>query len=129
MISTSTKRILVIDDDEGLRDVIQFYLEAITSWEILTAASGNEGLTIATAEQPDAILLDVMMPEMDGVETFRRIKANSAIQHIPTILLTAKAQTRERQQFANLGIAGLIFKPFKAPELVTQVRSILNWPE
>lgn len=129
MTPTSPKRVLVIDDDEGVRDIIQFSLEAVTDWEVLTAASGSEGLTIAVAEQPDAILLDVMMPEMDGLEAFRRIQANPDIRQIRTILLTAKAQTRERQQFADLGVAGVIFKPFKAPELVAQMRSILGWHE
>ena len=67
----TTKRILVIDDDDGVREIAQFCLEAAAGWEVLTAASGSEGLATAESEQPDAILLDVMMPDMDGATTFR----------------------------------------------------------
>ncbi|NEQ11264.1 MAG: response regulator, partial [Moorea sp. SIO4E2] len=73
----TTKRILVIDDDDGVREIIQFSLEAAAGWEVLTAASGKEGLAKAEADQPDAILLDVMMPELDGPATFRQLQANA----------------------------------------------------
>ncbi len=125
----ATKRILVIDDEDGIREIIQICLEAAAGWEVLTAASGNEGLVIAETQQPDAILLDVMMPDMDGPTTFKKLQANAAIEHIPTILLTAKAKTSEQQQFINLGVTGVITKPFKAQDLVDQIRKILNWSE
>jgi len=122
-----TKRVLIIDDEPGIRKLVQISLRAIAGWDVLTAASGQEGLAIAEAEQPDAILLDVMMPEMNGILTFQRMQTVSALQHIPTILLTAKAQSSEQQQFAELQIAGVITKPFKAPDLVRQIRLLLNW--
>lgn len=122
-----TKRVLVIDDEPGIRKLVQISLRAIAGWEVLTAASGQEGLAIAETEQPDAILLDVMMPEMNGILTFQRMQTIPALQHIPTILLTAKVQPSEQQQFAELQIAGVITKPFKAPDLVQQMRSILAW--
>ncbi len=125
----ATKRILVIDDEDGIREIIQICLEAAAGWEVLTAASGNEGLVIAETQQPDAILLDVMMPDMDGPTTFKKLQANAAIEHIPTILLTAKAKTSEQQQFINLGVTGVITKPFKAQDLVDQIRKILNWSD
>jgi CheY-like chemotaxis protein len=123
------KKILVIDDDDGVREIIQFSLEAAAGWDVSTAESGSEGLTKAKAEQPNAILLDVMMPDMDGAETFRQLQTNPAIQHIPTIFLTAKAKLSDLQQFINLGVAGVITKPIKAQDLVEQIRSILRWQE
>ncbi len=127
MTIMATKRILVIDDEDGIREIIQICLEAVAGWEVLTAASGSEGLANALITQPDAILLDVMMPEMDGPMTFRLLQANAATQNIPTILLTAKAKISEQQQFINLGVTGVITKPFKAQDLVNQIREILNW--
>lgn len=124
-----TKRILVIDDEDGIREIIQICLEAAAGWEVLTAASGSEGLVMAQTTQPDAILLDVMMPDMDGPTTFRTLQANAATQHIPTILLTAKAKVSEQKQFIDLGVNGVITKPFKAQDLVNQIRGILNWSD
>ena len=125
----ATKRILVIDDEEGIREIIQICLEAAAGWEVLTAASGAEGLATAQSTQLDAILLDVMMPDMDGSATFRYLQANVATQHIPTILLTAKAKISEQKQFIDLGVTGVITKPFKAQDLVAQIREMLNWSE
>ncbi|NJR62259.1 MAG: response regulator [Cyanobacteria bacterium CRU_2_1] len=123
----TTKRVLIIDDEQGIRKIVEIALKAIAGWEVLAAASGQEGLTIAAAEQPDAILLDVMMPGMDGIATFQQMQATPELRSIPTILLTAKAQTSEQRQFAELPIAGVITKPFKAPDLVKQMRSLLSW--
>lgn len=122
-----TKRVLIIDDEQGIRQIIQIAFKTIAGWEVLMAASGQEGLALAEAEQPDAILLDVMMPEMDGIAVFEQMQASPTLQSIPTILLTAKAQPSEQQQFAKLQVAGVIIKPFKAPDLVKQVQLILNW--
>lgn len=121
------KRVLVIDDDDGVREIIQFSLEAVAGWDVLMAGSGSEGLEIAVAEQPDAILLDVMMPDMDGQETFRQLQANPKTQRIPTILLTAKAMMSERQKFLNLGVNGVIAKPFQPQDLVEKIQDILQW--
>ncbi|HEY9832664.1 MAG TPA: response regulator [Stenomitos sp.] len=125
----TTKKILVIDDEDGIREIIQICLEAAAGWDVFTAASGSEGLATAQTEQPDAILLDVMMPDMDGPTTFRQLQADAATQHIPTILLTAKAKISEQQQFIDLGVTGVITKPFKAQDLVNQICAILNWKE
>jgi CheY-like chemotaxis protein len=124
-----TKRVLIIDDEVGIRKITQIALNAIAGWEVLMAESGPEGIAIAQTAQPDAILLDVMMPEMDGIATFENLQANGATQTIPVILLTAKAQLFERQQFTALGVTGVITKPFKAPELVQQMRDLLHWHE
>jgi CheY-like chemotaxis protein len=125
----ATKKILVIEDEEGLRDIIQFSLEAAAGWQVLSAASGSAGIVIAQAEPLDAILLDVMMPEMDGIETFQRLQKDSSTQSIPTIFLTAKARSSEQQQFISLGVSGVLTKPIKARDLVEQIKQILNWQE
>lgn len=122
-----TKRVMIIDDDFGIRKVVGISLKAIAGWEVLEVASGQEGLETALVAKPDAILLDVMMPGMDGIETFQQMQAIPELQSIPTIFLTAKAQIGEQQQFADLSVAGVITKPFKAPDLVQQMRSLLNW--
>jgi CheY-like chemotaxis protein len=122
-----TKRILVIDDDDGIRTIIQIGLTAVASWEVLTAASGTEGIITAAVTQPDAILLDVTMPGLDGWETFERLQANPLTRSIPAILLTAQAHCRQYQRFIDAGIQGLIVKPCKAQELVAKIRSYLNW--
>lgn len=125
----SNKRILIIDDEPGIRQIVKISLQAIAGWEALLASSGQEGLAIAQSEIPDAIILDVMMPGMDGIETLQRIQAIGSIASIPVILLTAKAKTSEQVQFSKLEIAGVITKPFKAPDLVQQMRSLLGWQE
>jgi CheY-like chemotaxis protein len=121
------KRILAIDDDDGIREIIQFAIEAVTDWKVMTAVSGSEGIAIAETEQPDAILLDVMMPSMDGATTYHHLQSNAATKNIPTILLTAKAIANEQQRWLNLGIAGAIAKPFKANDLAKQICEILGW--
>lgn len=123
------KRILLIDDDDGARRIIQFSLEAAAGWEVLTAASGVEGLSLAESEQPDAILLDVMMPGLDGPATFQRLQENPVTRSVPVIMLTAKASPTDHQPLLELGIAGIITKPFKIPALIAQVRANLNWQE
>jgi CheY-like chemotaxis protein len=123
------KTILVIEDDDGLREITQFSLEAAGGWEVLTAASGREGLTIAAEDQPDAILLDVMMPEMDGIETFQQLQGDPRTQKIPIIFLTAKARGAEQERLKEMDISGLITKPIKPQDLVDQIREILHWPD
>jgi CheY-like chemotaxis protein len=121
------KTILAIDDDNGIREIIKFSIEAMTGWKVVTAVSGSEGIAIAEIEQPDAILLDIMMPDMDGSTTFHHLQANAATKNIPTILLTAKAIAKEQQRLHDLGVAGAIAKPFKAHYLVKQICEILGW--
>jgi len=125
----TNKRILIIDDEDGMREIIQLSLEATTEWEIITAASGREGLAFAESEQPDAILLDVMMPRMDGPTTFKQLQGNSATNHIPAIFLTAKAFSNEQKELMQVGVSGIITKPFDPIELAGQVSKILGWKE
>ncbi len=123
----TTKRVLVIDDEEVVQEVIQGCLEDVVGWETLLASSGREGIRMAAAEQPDAILLDVSMPDMDGVETFQQLLEDSATRSIPVILLTAKIQPADQARFAALGIVGVIAKPFDPMTLADQVAVELGW--
>lgn len=123
----TVKRILVIDDEADIREVAQLSLEIGSGWEVLTAASGREGLAKAEAQQPDAILLDVMMPEMDGTTTFQRLRDNPATKNIPVILLTAKVQTSEQRRYAQLGITTVLTKPFDPVTLADRVAQALGW--
>jgi CheY-like chemotaxis protein len=121
------KRLLTIDDEEGIQIVVKFGINLSSGWEVLSASNGRIGLAMAERELPDAILLDVMMPEMDGIETFRALQANPITAGIPVIFLTAKAQTAERRQFNDLGVNGTIAKPFNALDLPDRISKILNW--
>jgi two-component system, OmpR family, alkaline phosphatase synthesis response regulator PhoP len=124
-----TRRILIIDDEFDIRAVARLTLQTIGGWDVLLAESGIEGLVKAADEQPDVILLDVMMPDMDGIETFQALQSNPVTQSIPIILMTAKVQPAEQRQFAELGVAGIIAKPFKAMKLPGQIAKIVGWHE
>ena len=123
----TAKRILVIDNEEYIREVAQICLETVAGWKVLTADSGHSGLVLAESEQPHAILLDVMMPDMDGPTTFQHLQANAATKHIPVILLTAKAQASDRCRYASMGMKAAIAKPFNPLQLAYQVAEALGW--
>ena len=122
-----SRRVLVIDDEDDIREVAQLALEAVAGWEVFSASSGAEGLRIAAERMPDAILLDVMMPEMDGPSTFRALQAQPATAAIPVILLTAKVQASDRTRFQDLGVRGVLTKPFDPMELAREVEEVLGW--
>ncbi|HEX8671921.1 MAG TPA: response regulator [Longimicrobium sp.] len=122
-----SRRVLVIDDEDDIREVAQLALEAVAGWEVFGASSGAEGLRLAAEHVPDAILLDVMMPEMDGPSTFRALRAQPATAEIPVILLTAKVQATDRTRFQDLGVNGVLTKPFDPMELARQIEEVLGW--
>lgn len=121
------KKILVVDNEEYIQEVAKMCLELVAGWQVVTAGSGQEGIQKAELEQPDAILLDVMMPDMDGVTTFQKLQANPLTQLIPVLLLTAKIQAADRQRYAELGVKDAIAKPFDPLTLPSQIASILKW--
>ena len=122
----TAKRILVIDDEEDIRKLTQTCLEIMGGWEVLTACSGAEGMAKAQANQPGAILLDVMMPDMDGITTFQKLQASPATKHIPVILLTARGRATDQGLFTGLSITGVINKPFNPLKLADQVAAALS---
>jgi CheY-like chemotaxis protein len=123
----NAKRILFIDDEDDIKTLAQFCLEAEAGWLMMTAASGLEGIAIAQKEQPDAILLDAMMPELDGMETLAKLQNNPETKDIPTIFITAKAQASDRRRFYNAGAKGVINKPFDSLTLASQISGFLGW--
>ena len=123
-----TRRILIIDDEEAIRIVIEASLSFTAGWTVLVASSGVEGMTMAQAEQPDAILLDVMMPGVGGIDLFHKLQAQTLTRNIPIIFLTAQAQEIERQALALLG-AGVILKPFEPEAIAHQIKTLLNWSD
>jgi two-component system, OmpR family, alkaline phosphatase synthesis response regulator PhoP len=123
-----TKRVLIIDDEETIQTVVQFGIRLAAGWDVITASSGLTGVDTAKIEHPDVILLDVMMPEMDGISTFKILQAHPETKQIPVIFLTAKAQAAERRQFNDLGVSGVITKPFNSLDLPEQIAKILHWP-
>ncbi|MDZ7961052.1 MAG: response regulator [Aulosira sp. DedQUE10] len=123
----SRKRILLIDDEKSLSTVIQACLENLADWTVLKAESGREGLFKAQTEKLNAILLDVMMPDIDGFTVLQELKTNPITQRIPVMLITAKVEPTKHDQYAQLGIAGVINKPFDPLKLAEQVAGILGW--
>ncbi|NER21081.1 MAG: response regulator [Symploca sp. SIO1C2] len=122
----TNKQILIIDDEYRIREVTKISLEMMAGWKVSTASSGSEGLAIAQSQQFDAILLDMMMPELDGTETLARLQANSTTQQIPVLLLTAKAQTIGRNQLQE-GVQAVIEKPFDPLQLANLIAEVLGW--
>ncbi len=121
------KRILVIDNEQYIQEITQICLRTTAGWQVLTASSGQEGIAKAEAEQPDAILLDVMMPDMDGPTTFQYLQEKTTTCQIPVILLTAKVQASDRRRYEELGVKGAIAKPFNPLHLASQIAAILDW--
>lgn len=122
------KRILIVDDEDDIREVAALSLETIAGYQVLAANSGIAALSMAAAEQPDAILLDVMMPDMDGPATLRKLQARPETAHIPVVFLTAKVQPSERARFASLGAAAVLSKPFDPLTLGAELADVLGWP-
>jgi CheY-like chemotaxis protein len=123
----STKRILLIDDEKSISLVIQLSLSQIANWTVLMADSSTEGLRQAQAEKPDAILLDLMMPGMDGFTVLKKLKENPETSDIPVILLTAKVQLGGFNSSDEQQLSGILTKPFNPLTLADQITKILDW--
>ena len=125
------KQILMIDDETDSQTIARIGLSMIGGWTVMTATSGREGLQQARdqakARALDAILLDVMMPDMDGIATIKALKADALTQDIPIIFLTAKSRAANRKQLYELGAQGVIHKPFDPTTLASQIAGFLGW--
>jgi DNA-binding response OmpR family regulator len=115
---TDRKTILVIDDEYGIADLLQFALED-ANYRVLTAPNGKMGLAIAEKEPPDLVLLDVMMPIMDGPATLRALQANEALREIPVVMMSS-VDERSVRALCD-GFAGLVRKPFHLDALLSLV--------
>ena len=119
------RRVLVVDDDDDVREVTTFSLELIGGYEVFDANGGVAAIELARRHRPDLVLLDVMMPGMDGPATFRALRADPETAHIPVVLLTAKVPVALDQE-ENDGLAGIISKPFDPRALVAEIERILG---
>lgn len=119
------QHILLVDDEDDIREVAALSLETVGGWRVTTASDGVSAIAMAKAEPPDAILLDVMMPDVDGPATLGRLQRYPQTRDIPVILLTAKVQGADRRRFAELGVAGTLTKPFDPMTLTDQIAAIL----
>jgi CheY-like chemotaxis protein len=121
------RSVLLVDDEDDIREVAQVSLEYVAGWRVLPARSGEEAIRLAREVRPDVILLDVMMPDMDGPTTYQKLRGNDHTRDIPVILLTAKVQASDRKRFEDLGVSGIISKPFDPMNLAREISNILGW--
>jgi CheY-like chemotaxis protein len=119
------RTVLVVEDDDDIREITQLAMELAGGWSALAASSGPDGLDLARSHRPDVILLDVMMPGMDGPTTFGHLREDPVTQDIPVILLTAKVLVGERQVWDDLAVAGVIRTPYNPTTRATAVDEVL----
>ena len=120
------RKILLVDDDADIRLIAEISLSSLGGWQVVQAASGAEALDLASRERPDLILLDVMMPGMDGPTTLEKLRELEDGQATPVIFMTAKVQKAEIDRLLSLGVRGLIPKPFDPMALPDEIRGILG---
>ena len=118
-------KILVIDDDEAINELIKVNLE-LAFYKVITALDGNKGYALAKQELPDLIILDVMMPEVDGYTVAKRIRENEETKDIPIIMLTALNMLQNKVQGFNIGVDDYLCKPFEMEELLVRIKALLK---
>ena len=118
------KKILLVDDEEDILDFLELILEE-QGYSVLKATSGREALAAAQMNRPELILLDIMMPEMDGWEVLKLLKADEEVSHIPVAMLTARTEMKDKIQGLQEGAIDYICKPFATKELLDKLEIIL----
>jgi CheY-like chemotaxis protein len=116
-----------VDDDDATREAAAHSLQTMAGWEVVEAYGGAQAIESAVQHQPDAILLDVMMPAMDGPAMLAKLRSTRATSHIPVVLLTAKRQAVHNGSFSHLPVAAILLKPFDPLRLASQVADALGW--
>jgi len=119
---TGPERILYVEDDQDIQDVVRFALETLGGMTVELASSGHEALDKVKAFRPDLILLDVMMPGMDGPSTLEALRGLPECAKTPVVFITAKAQGRELERLAAMDVAGVLTKPFDPVQLSGRLR-------
>lgn len=122
-----SRRVVVVDDEADIREIATLSLETVAGWQVVPVASGTEPVEVVAREQPDAVLLDVMMPGQDGPATLAALRAQDSTRGVPVVFLTAKAQVREKAELEGLGAAGVLAKPFDPMTLGTELADLLGW--
>ncbi|NLQ08037.1 response regulator [Cylindrospermopsis raciborskii LB2897] len=121
------KHILIVDDEQDIRAIVRISLEKFAGWRTILAATAQEALEKARSQLPDAILLDITMPDTDGFQVWDQLQSDPLTKSIPVILLTAKTSSLDKKRFSDMGVAGVITKPFNPIIIWKQVREILAW--
>jgi DNA-binding response OmpR family regulator len=121
------KRILIIDDEEDILTVLKFRLGA-NNYEVLTASDGQEGLNKARTEKPDLIILDLMLPKLDGYKVCRMLKFDESYKAIPIVMFTARVQQKDEELGKEMGADAYITKPFEPEILLEKIRQLLKKP-
>jgi DNA-binding response OmpR family regulator len=121
----SQAKILIVDDEPDLVETIRFSLE-LEGHNVLVATNGEEGLNLARQEKPDLILLDLMLPKLDGYKVCRLLKFDERYKHIPILMLTAKTQEKDKILGKETGANEYITKPFDMDELMAKIKSYLS---
>lgn len=119
------KRILLVDDEEDLRKMLKFRLEAV-NYDVSEAADGQEGLDKARSLNPDLIILDLMLPKIDGFKICRMLKFDEKYKHIPVIMFTARAQEKDKKIGKEMGADAYITKPFEPGVLLGKIKELLE---
>ena len=119
-------KVLIIDDEADVRRIASLSLVHVGRFEVVEASGGREGVAVAHAEKPDVILLDVMMPGMDGPTTFAALRDDPATRDIPIVFVTARAMSAELEPLRSLGAKGVLTKPFNAMTLPKDLESVLT---
>ncbi len=119
------RKILIVDDEPYILNILDFSLDA-EGYTVLQAADGDEALRLAVAQHPDLIILDVMMPRLDGYETCRRLKEDAATKDIPVVMLTARNSREDRDKGDKAGADGFMTKPFSPQRLLDVVQEYLG---
>ena len=118
-------RILIVEDEPSIQRLIGYALQT-KGYEVFIAGDGQQGLDAARAESPDLILLDMVMPEMGGMEVLEVLKSDPLLEHIPVLVVTASAQKGDAEQAIEMGAAGYLIKPFHVPILYERVEELLS---
>jgi len=119
------KKIMVVDDEQDILQFLDLVLRE-RGYEVIKATNGQEALTLAATEKPDLVLLDVMMPEMDGWEVLKLLRVDPETEHIPVAMLSARTEAKDRVQGLQEGAIDYICKPFALPELLEKIEGILK---
>jgi len=118
-------RVLIVDDEEDIRRIGRLALARVGGMEVVEASDGAEGLRRAAEDHPDVVLLDLMMPGMDGAATLQKLRADPATAAIPVVFLTAKAQPAEIAKLKEMGAVGVLTKPFDPMTLSDRLKALL----
>jgi CheY-like chemotaxis protein len=129
MVKVKPRKVLVVDDDDIIREVAKVALEVVGGWHVSTAVSGDEAGRLAAADRPDVVLLDVMMPALDGPGTAALLRADPLTREVPVIFLTAKTPLTDEQLSAVPNLVGVITKPFDPMDLAAEIRRLAGWQE